>query len=191
MSPRAARRRSAGCTRTTSTRSSASRCAGSTAPRTPPTSPPTRSSSPGAGSRTCRPGDEARPWLYGVARRVLANHRRGDRRRTALGDRLRRELATSVPDTQRRRRAARRRDRGDAPAQRPRPGGARAAPVGGPRVARDRRGPRAHHRGRAAPALPGPGPAPGAARQRSRATRTSPLQTTPAHPEGAADEPRS
>ena len=44
-------------------------------------------------------GDEPRPWLYGVARRVLANHRRGDRRRTALGDRLRRELATSVPDT--------------------------------------------------------------------------------------------
>ncbi len=44
-------------------------------------------------------GDETRPWLYGVARRVLANHRRGDRRRSALGDRLRRELATSVPDT--------------------------------------------------------------------------------------------
>ena len=36
-------------------------------------------------------GDETRPWLYGVARRVLANHRRGDR--------LRRELAASVPDT--------------------------------------------------------------------------------------------
>lgn len=44
------------------------------------------------------PGDEARPWLYGVARRVLANHRRGDKRRSALGDRLRRELATAVPD---------------------------------------------------------------------------------------------
>jgi RNA polymerase sigma-70 factor (ECF subfamily) len=48
-------------------------------------------------------GDETRPWLYGVARRVLANHRRGDRRRTALGnrlgDRLRIELAASVPDT--------------------------------------------------------------------------------------------
>lgn len=25
-------------------------------------------------------GDEARLWLYGVARRVLANHRRGERR---------------------------------------------------------------------------------------------------------------
>lgn len=44
-------------------------------------------------------GEETRPWLYGVARRVLANHRRGDRRRSSLGDRLRRELATAVPDT--------------------------------------------------------------------------------------------
>ena len=41
---------------------------------------------------------EMRPWLYGVARRVLANHRRGERRRTALGDRLRRELKAYVPD---------------------------------------------------------------------------------------------
>ncbi|MFD0537237.1 RNA polymerase sigma factor [Actinomadura luteofluorescens] len=30
------------------------------------------------------PGDEARLWLYGVARRVLANHHRGERRRSAL-----------------------------------------------------------------------------------------------------------
>jgi RNA polymerase sigma-70 factor (ECF subfamily) len=45
------------------------------------------------------PGPETRPWLYGVARRVLANHRRGDHRRTALGDRLRKELAAAVPDT--------------------------------------------------------------------------------------------
>jgi RNA polymerase sigma factor (sigma-70 family) len=44
------------------------------------------------------PGDEARPWLYGVARRVLANHRRSDRRRNALGDRLRQELAAALPD---------------------------------------------------------------------------------------------
>jgi len=43
-------------------------------------------------------GPDVRPWLYGVARRVLANHRRGERRRTALGDRLRRELRTHVPD---------------------------------------------------------------------------------------------
>jgi RNA polymerase sigma factor (sigma-70 family) len=38
------------------------------------------------------PGDEARLWLYGVARRVLANHRRGERRRLVLADRLRAEL---------------------------------------------------------------------------------------------------
>jgi RNA polymerase sigma factor (sigma-70 family) len=42
-------------------------------------------------------GDGARPWLYGVARRVLANHRRGERRRTALGDRLRGELEAAAP----------------------------------------------------------------------------------------------
>lgn len=44
------------------------------------------------------PGAETRAWLYGVARRVLANQRRGEGRRTALGSRLRRELATHVPD---------------------------------------------------------------------------------------------
>jgi RNA polymerase sigma factor (sigma-70 family) len=38
-------------------------------------------------------GEDARPWLYGVARRVLANLYRSERRRTALGDRLRLELA--------------------------------------------------------------------------------------------------
>jgi RNA polymerase sigma-70 factor (ECF subfamily) len=43
-------------------------------------------------------GDEARLWLYGVARRTLANHRRGDGRRSALGERLRKDLATSAPD---------------------------------------------------------------------------------------------
>ena len=36
--------------------------------------------------------DEARLWLFGVARRVLANQRRGERRRTRLGERLREEL---------------------------------------------------------------------------------------------------
>lgn len=41
---------------------------------------------------------EARPWLYGVARRVLANQRRGAGRHTALGARLGRELAACVPD---------------------------------------------------------------------------------------------
>jgi RNA polymerase sigma-70 factor (ECF subfamily) len=38
-------------------------------------------------------GDQLRLWLYGVARRVLANRRRGDRRRLALADRLRSDLA--------------------------------------------------------------------------------------------------
>ena len=48
-------------------------------------------------------GDEGRLWLYGVARRALANQRRGERRRTALAERLRSELATvsavSEPET--------------------------------------------------------------------------------------------
>jgi len=39
-----------------------------------------------------------RLWLYGVARRVLANQRRGERRRTALGERLAADLASAVPD---------------------------------------------------------------------------------------------
>jgi RNA polymerase sigma factor (sigma-70 family) len=41
---------------------------------------------------------ESRLWLYGVARRLLANLRRGELRRTALGGRLRQELATVFPD---------------------------------------------------------------------------------------------
>jgi RNA polymerase sigma factor (sigma-70 family) len=36
----------------------------------------------------CPQGDELRPWLFGVARRVIANQRRSNRRRTALGERL-------------------------------------------------------------------------------------------------------
>jgi RNA polymerase sigma-70 factor (ECF subfamily) len=36
----------------------------------------------------CPQGDELRPWLFGVARRVIANQHRGDRRRSALGERL-------------------------------------------------------------------------------------------------------
>jgi RNA polymerase sigma factor (sigma-70 family) len=39
-------------------------------------------------------GEAARPWLYGVARHVLANHRRGSGRR----DRLRERLGTQVQD---------------------------------------------------------------------------------------------
>ena len=40
-------------------------------------------------------GDSTRLWLYGVARRVLANHHRADRRRTALADRLRADLTAA------------------------------------------------------------------------------------------------
>jgi RNA polymerase sigma factor (sigma-70 family) len=39
-------------------------------------------------------GDEARLWLYGVARRVLANHHRAGVRRERLGERLRQRLTT-------------------------------------------------------------------------------------------------
>lgn len=39
-------------------------------------------------------GDEARLWLYGVARRVLSNRRRGVERRDRLGERLRREVGS-------------------------------------------------------------------------------------------------
>jgi len=41
------------------------------------------------------PGAEARLWLYGVARRVLANHRRGERRHAIKTALLRDELATA------------------------------------------------------------------------------------------------
>ena len=37
-------------------------------------------------------GPDARLWLYGVARRTLANQRRGERRRLRLNERLRTEL---------------------------------------------------------------------------------------------------
>jgi RNA polymerase sigma-70 factor (ECF subfamily) len=41
--------------------------------------------------------DEARLWLYATARRVLANHRRGVKRRTRLAERLREELRRQLP----------------------------------------------------------------------------------------------
>jgi RNA polymerase sigma-70 factor (ECF subfamily) len=41
---------------------------------------------------------EARLWLYGVARRVLANQRRSSRRRAALGDRLRSVVASEFAE---------------------------------------------------------------------------------------------
>ncbi|NUP00291.1 MAG: sigma-70 family RNA polymerase sigma factor [Nonomuraea sp.] len=40
-------------------------------------------------------GDDARLWLYGVARNVLANHRRGERRHERRTEALRAELAAS------------------------------------------------------------------------------------------------
>jgi RNA polymerase sigma-70 factor (ECF subfamily) len=42
------------------------------------------------------PGAQARLWLYGVARRQLANQRRGQLRRSQLADRLRGELPAAV-----------------------------------------------------------------------------------------------
>lgn len=42
-------------------------------------------------------GEDARPWLFGVARRVLANWHRGERRRLALADRLRESLVEAAP----------------------------------------------------------------------------------------------
>jgi RNA polymerase sigma factor (sigma-70 family) len=43
-------------------------------------------------------GEQARLWLYGVARNVLANYRRGERRRCELSDRLRQDLAAGYRD---------------------------------------------------------------------------------------------
>ena len=40
-------------------------------------------------------GDDARLWLYGTARRALANHRRRDRTGRGIADRLRDELRSS------------------------------------------------------------------------------------------------
>lgn len=42
------------------------------------------------------PGGEARLWLYGVARRVLANQQRSERRRERLTERLGRELPRAL-----------------------------------------------------------------------------------------------
>jgi RNA polymerase sigma-70 factor (ECF subfamily) len=41
-------------------------------------------------------GDDGRLWLYGVARRQLANQRRGELRRSRLADRLRAELPRAI-----------------------------------------------------------------------------------------------
>lgn len=42
------------------------------------------------------PADDARLWLYGVARRLLANHRRGLRRRAAAVDALAQVIRTQA-----------------------------------------------------------------------------------------------
>lgn len=44
------------------------------------------------------PPDRALPWSYGIARRVLANHRRSGRRRLRLVERLASEPPTHHPD---------------------------------------------------------------------------------------------
>ena len=41
--------------------------------------------------------EDALPWLYGVARRALAEHRRGAARRRRLGERLRGEAIEEMP----------------------------------------------------------------------------------------------
>jgi RNA polymerase sigma-70 factor (ECF subfamily) len=41
-------------------------------------------------------GERSRLWLYGVARRVVANQRRGEQRRTQLAGRLREELSARM-----------------------------------------------------------------------------------------------
>ena len=46
----------------------------------------------------CPQGAELRPWLFGVARRVIANQRRGERRRTALGERLAANVDQASPN---------------------------------------------------------------------------------------------
>lgn len=43
------------------------------------------------------PGEEATLWLYGVARRALANHRRGERRRLHRQEALARTIAPFFP----------------------------------------------------------------------------------------------
>lgn len=42
-------------------------------------------------------GTEARLWLYGIARRVLANHHRGERRRSRLAERITRDVSAAMP----------------------------------------------------------------------------------------------
>ncbi len=45
-------------------------------------------------------GESILPWLYGVARRVLSNQRRGQRRWRALGSKVAATTSTSVPSVE-------------------------------------------------------------------------------------------
>ena len=75
-------------------------CAATRFAALPPTSPrtswPRPSWSPGAGWKLSP--DDALPWLYGVARRVLANERRSADRRTALEERVANSTVTGGGD---------------------------------------------------------------------------------------------
>ena len=73
------------------------RCAATSHPRTPPTSSSDVFLVAWRRIGDVPPGDEARLWLYGVARRTLANQRRGERRRGRLGEALREHVRT-LPD---------------------------------------------------------------------------------------------
>jgi RNA polymerase sigma-70 factor (ECF subfamily) len=48
--------------------------------------------------RDVPPGAEARPWLFGVARNVVKNVERSERRRSRLSERLMRDVDVVVPD---------------------------------------------------------------------------------------------
>ena len=54
----------------------------------------------------CPHGQELRPWLFGVARRVIANQRRGERRRSALGERMAADVEPPHSKLSRRKRRA-------------------------------------------------------------------------------------
>ena len=75
-------------------RCSASRCGAAPRRRTRRTSCPTSFLTAWRRIADVPAGEEARLWLYGVARHALANQRRGARRRTRLGEALREHVRT-------------------------------------------------------------------------------------------------
>jgi RNA polymerase sigma-70 factor (ECF subfamily) len=48
---------------------------------------------------SCPAGEDARPWLFGVARQLIANQRRGEQRRGALAERLTVQVDATVAST--------------------------------------------------------------------------------------------